>query len=105
MEISRSPHAPRHAVIAHGFPMLTVRQSSERGADGIPPDLRVGAGLCDGAKSAARPLEQDRLGYVHIALGQVTVNGVTLEADDVLLATISARVAGSCSPCLNWQFH
>jgi redox-sensitive bicupin YhaK (pirin superfamily) len=51
----------------------------------IHQDARMYAGLFDGAESAELPLAEGRLGYVHVARGEVTVNGRTLVAGDALL--------------------
>jgi redox-sensitive bicupin YhaK (pirin superfamily) len=51
----------------------------------IHQDARMYAGLFDGAESAELPLAEGRLGYVHVARGEVAVNGRTLVAGDALL--------------------
>jgi redox-sensitive bicupin YhaK (pirin superfamily) len=62
------------------------------GADGavtIYQDARVYAGLFDGDESAAIVLAPDRRAYVHVARGEITVNGNPLAAGDA--AMISAE--------------
>ena len=57
------------------------------GADGsvtIHADARLYSGLFDGAESAQLALAPGRKGYVHVARGRVTVNGLALEAGDGL---------------------
>jgi redox-sensitive bicupin YhaK (pirin superfamily) len=57
------------------------------GADGsvtIHQDARVYAGLFDGAERAVHALAPGRRGYVHVARGRITVNGVPLGAGDAL---------------------
>ena len=61
---------------------------SPDGADGsisIHQDARLYAGLFDGDEAAVLRLAEGRLGYVHVARGEVTVNGHTLSAGDALL--------------------
>ena len=57
------------------------------GADGavtIHADACLYSGLFDGAESAQLALAPGRKGYVHVARGCVTVNGLALEAGDGL---------------------
>ncbi|MGN6153682.1 MAG: pirin family protein [Lysobacteraceae bacterium] len=61
---------------------------SPDGADGsvtLHQDVRLYAGLFDGAETAAHALAPGRLGYVHVARGTVTVNGHALQAGDALM--------------------
>ena len=61
---------------------------SPDGADGsvsIHQDARMYAGLFDGSEKAELRLADGRLGYVHIARGEATVNGQALKAGDALL--------------------
>ena len=51
----------------------------------IHQDARLYAGLFDGDETAALALAPGRLGYVHVARGEVVVNGRTLSAGDALL--------------------
>jgi redox-sensitive bicupin YhaK (pirin superfamily) len=51
----------------------------------IHQDARMYAGLFDGDEAAELALAPGRLGYVHVARGQVVVNGRTLSAGDALL--------------------
>jgi redox-sensitive bicupin YhaK (pirin superfamily) len=50
----------------------------------IHQDARVYAGLFDGAETARHELGPDRIGYVHVARGEVAVNGHRLSAGDAL---------------------
>ena len=52
---------------------------------GLHQDARVYAGLFDGDEKAELRLAEGRLGYVHVARGEVTVNGHALAAGDALL--------------------
>lgn len=47
-------------------------------------DVRVYAGLFDGAETATLTLQAERYAYVHVARGSVEVNGVRLAAGDGL---------------------
>ncbi|KRG68936.1 pirin family protein [Pseudoxanthomonas dokdonensis] len=61
---------------------------SPDGADGsvsIHQNARMYAGLFDGSERAELPLAEGRLGYVHVARGDVSVNGRALSAGDALL--------------------
>jgi len=61
--------------------------ASPQGTDGsvvIHQDARLFAGLFDGAESATLDLSKGRRGYVHVARGEVRVNGVALSAGDAL---------------------
>jgi len=61
--------------------------ASPDGRDGsvtIHQDALVFAGLFDGAESATHTLEPGRRAYVHVARGEVTVNGEGLGAGDAL---------------------
>ena len=61
--------------------------ASRDGAEGsvrIHQDARVYAGLFDGAERAEHPLAAQRKGYVHVARGEVCVNGQALRAGDAL---------------------
>jgi redox-sensitive bicupin YhaK (pirin superfamily) len=61
--------------------------ASPDGAQGsvlVHQDARVYAGLFDGAERAIHELARGRLGYVHVARGEVKVNGQKLAAGDAL---------------------
>ncbi len=68
---------------------------SPDGRDGsvvIHQDARLYAGLFDGAEQAALSIENDRLCYVHVAQGSVSVNGQSLAAGDAAKLTGVRRV-------------
>ncbi|WP_416763148.1 pirin family protein [Roseateles sp. So40a] len=50
----------------------------------IHQDARLYAGLFNGDERAELPLSADRLAYVHVVRGQVTVNGEALTAGDAM---------------------
>ena len=61
--------------------------ASPDGAEGsvtIHQDARVYAGLFDGAERAEQRLAPGRKGYVHVARGEVSVNGMRCAAGDAL---------------------
>jgi redox-sensitive bicupin YhaK (pirin superfamily) len=64
--------------------------ASPDGADGsvtIHQDARVYAGLFDGAERATLALAAGRRGYVHVARGEVAVDGQRLVAGDAAMVT------------------
>ena len=61
--------------------------ASPRGAEGavtLHADAHMWAGCFEGQESADHPLSTSRLTYVHLARGQLRVNGRTLMAGDAL---------------------
>lgn len=72
--------------------------ASPDGRDGsvrIYQDARVYAGLFDGAERADLPIANDRRAYVHVARGEVSVNGKALCAGDGLkLADVGQVTVG-----------
>jgi hypothetical protein len=59
--------------------------ASPDGAEGsvlIHADARVYAGLFDGSERATLELDPQRLAYVHLVRGELTVNGTPLQAGD-----------------------
>jgi redox-sensitive bicupin YhaK (pirin superfamily) len=68
---------------------------SPDGADGsvdIHQDARMYAGLFDGDERAELTLAAGRLGYAHIARGQIVINGRRLAAGDALMFEDEASV-------------
>lgn len=53
----------------------------------IHQDAKVYVGLFDGAENASLPLAAGRRAYVHVARGEVEVNGVALKTGDALKIT------------------
>ncbi|WP_432719637.1 pirin family protein [Jeongeupia wiesaeckerbachi] len=69
--------------------------ASGDGADGsvtINQDARLYSGLFDAGETATLALAAGRRAYVHVARGQVAVNGVALEAGDALLLNDEAAL-------------
>ena len=59
--------------------------ASEDGRDDsllVHQDAKLYGGLFDGSESASLPLDPARLGYIHLARGEVSVNGHSLKAGD-----------------------
>ncbi|OZI41236.1 quercetin 2,3-dioxygenase [Bordetella genomosp. 5] len=72
-----------------------VQVISPDGADGsmrIHQDARLYAGLFDGAETAELPLAAGRKAWVHLARGNVTVNGQVLQAGDAVALDGEASV-------------
>jgi quercetin 2,3-dioxygenase len=63
---------------------LIASPDGSEGSVTIHQDALVFAGLFDGAESAKRDLGKGRRGYVHVARGEIKVNGHSLEAGDAL---------------------
>ena len=62
--------------------------ASPDGADGsvsLNQDAKLYVGLFDGSETAEHALAEGRLGYVHVARGEATINGQPLAAGDALL--------------------
>ena len=58
----------------------------------IRQDVRVYAGLFDGAETADLAIGPGRRAYVHVARGAIAVNGVTLQAGDGLKLSDTQKV-------------
>jgi len=64
--------------------------ASPDGRDGsvtVHRDIRIYAGMFDGADAAEHPLDPGRKAYVHVARGAATINGQPLTAGDALRLT------------------
>jgi redox-sensitive bicupin YhaK (pirin superfamily) len=69
--------------------------ASPEGTDGsvvIHQDARLFAGLFDRNESATLDLSQGRRGYVHVARGDLRVNGTALSAGDALKVTEESSI-------------
>jgi len=64
---------------------IVVSQDGRDGSVSIHQDASMFAGLFDGDESATHDFAPGRLGYVHVARGEVTVNGRALKAGDALM--------------------
>jgi redox-sensitive bicupin YhaK (pirin superfamily) len=59
-----------------------ISPDGENGSLAVHQDVRVYAGLIDGAESASVSLPEGRYAYVHVARGGVTLNGTVLNEGD-----------------------
>ena len=64
---------------------VVVSPDGRDGSVGIHQDATMFSGLFDGEERAELPIAAGRLGYVHVARGEVTVNERKLAAGDALL--------------------
>lgn len=85
---NRMQVAPRYqqqqfaATEKRGCLRLIISPDTEDGALGVYQDVRVYAGLFDGAEHAEISLPPGRYAYVHVARGTLRVNGIAMEAGD-----------------------
>jgi redox-sensitive bicupin YhaK (pirin superfamily) len=79
-EQARLPDAQKRGKLA-----LLAAPAGEGGAVAIHQDARVYAGLFDGPEAADLPIRPARRAYVHVARGEVTVNGEALRAGDAAM--------------------
>ncbi len=61
---------------------LVISPEGESGSLKIRQDVRIYAGLFDGAEQETIALDKDRYAYIHVARGSVTVNGMVFNAGD-----------------------
>ncbi|MEI7531059.1 MAG: pirin family protein [Betaproteobacteria bacterium] len=69
--------------------------ASPDGANGsvrIHSSTRLYAGLFEGAENCTHQLTEDRLAYIHVARGQIYINGEILEAGDALMLAKESSV-------------
>ena len=71
---------------------LIASPDRAEGSVQIRQDARVYAGLFDGNERAQLGIGPGRRAYVHVARGEVTVNGVALQAGDALKLTDTAQL-------------
>jgi redox-sensitive bicupin YhaK (pirin superfamily) len=62
-----------------------VSPDGRDGSVSINADAAIHAGLFDGAESAMQALDTQRLAYVHVARGEIDVNGQRLASGDAAL--------------------
>jgi len=72
---------------------LVASPDGRDGAVTIHADAAIHAGLFDGDEAATLALASGRLGYVHVARGEIEVNGQRLRAGDAALLRDEAAVA------------
>ncbi len=61
---------------------LIISPDGVEGSLSVYQDVRVYAGLFDGAEQQRFVLPEDRFGYLHVARGAITVNGERLSEGD-----------------------
>lgn len=61
---------------------LIVSPQGENNALSVRQDVRIYAGLFDGEEQQTFTLDEDRYAYIHVARGEVTVNGMAFKAGD-----------------------
>jgi quercetin 2,3-dioxygenase len=89
---------PDQTGIEPGYEQVQVQASTKRGhlhliaspqggdqSVRVFADVRLYAGLFDGAESASLSLDSARKGYVHVVAGEINVNGHALYAGDALM--------------------
>jgi quercetin 2,3-dioxygenase len=74
---------------------LIISPDGQEGSMGIYQDVRVYAGLFDGAESQALEIPDGRHAYVHVARGSILVNGVALGDGDGARVREEPRLAVS----------
>jgi redox-sensitive bicupin YhaK (pirin superfamily) len=72
---------------------LIAAPDGAEGAVTIHTDTRLYAGLFNDTESATHTLASDRMAYVHVARGSITVNGESLVAGDALMLRNEAQVS------------
>ena len=81
------------AASKRGHLRLFALSDAREGSVKIHQDASIHAALIDGPEKAAHSLAKGRRAYVHVARGEVTVNGKPLEAGDALKATDVAEIS------------
>lgn len=72
---------------------LVAAPDGAQGAVTIHTDTRIYAGLFDGSETAKHTLPLERMAYVHVVRGKITVNGESLSAGDALMLRDESAVA------------
>ncbi|GAB7126496.1 pirin family protein [Silvimonas sp. JCM 19000] len=74
---------------------LVASPDAAEGSVKLHQDVRLYAGLFDGAEAAELPLQMGRIAYIHVARGKVSVNGKALQAGDAAMLTGEPKVSVS----------
>jgi redox-sensitive bicupin YhaK (pirin superfamily) len=72
---------------------LVASKDGREGSVSIRQDASIYAAILDAEDEISFPLQARRIGYVHVALGSVTVNGVDLKAGDAVRIDDEASVS------------
>ncbi|NML18041.1 pirin family protein [Azohydromonas caseinilytica] len=96
---------PRHRGVAPGYEQKHFDAARRRGrltpvvsghgtagALSMNADAEIEAGLFDGDEAASKTLDPQRLAYVHVARGEIEVNGQRLSAGDAALLDGETRL-------------
>ena len=75
------------AALKRGRLVLVAAPAGTVGAVGIQQDVRLWAGMFDGAEQTQFAIPAGRSAYLHVARGALSVNGLSLEAGDALEMT------------------
>ncbi len=87
---------------------LIISPDSADGSLNVYQNVRVYAGMFDGAENAKLPLAPGRFAYVHVARGSLDINGVRLSAGDgarVRQETVLQFSNGMQSEVLVWDLR
>jgi redox-sensitive bicupin YhaK (pirin superfamily) len=71
---------------------LVASPDGREGSVRLHADAALYAGLFDGAERAQVALQRNRLGYVHVARGEVTVNGRALRTGDAAMLSAEPQI-------------
>ncbi len=71
---------------------LIAAPDGQEGTVVVHQDVRLYAGLFDGVERAELPISAGRHTYVHVARGEIVVNGIALKAGDALKLVGEPRV-------------
>jgi len=74
---------------------LIASNDGREGSVSIRQDAALYAGILNGGDDVRFHLAAGRIGYVHVALGSVTVNGIVLKAGDAVRADDEAAIVFS----------
>jgi redox-sensitive bicupin YhaK (pirin superfamily) len=80
------------AAAKRGRLALVASGDAREGSVKIHQDAALYAGLFDGAERAVHALAPGRRAYVHVARGEISVNGQALSAGDALMAEDTAQI-------------
>jgi hypothetical protein len=80
------------AAAKRGQLRLVASPDGQGGSTTIHQDARLYVGLFDGNESASMKLPAGRRAYVHLARGELDVNGIALKAGDAVKLTDEAQL-------------
>ena len=71
---------------------LIASGNGEQGAVRIHQDAKLHAGIFNGTQAPEYTLANDRIAYIHVVKGDITINGQQLHTGDALKLTAESRV-------------